>query len=214
MPSPTKTKNARSLNLANKSLNLASLKPNAGLNTLKEMIQYIHSNVMAMNQSKIFAGIIIIVLNISSKFVTIKLSKPLEGYLKYTFSRDILVFAMAWMGTRDIYTALFMTVVFSICANFLFNEESRLCCLPESFITQHTEAVENPPEQTPITEQQISDAISLLSKVKKERVATSTDGSNDLRISSSVGDTPAFLRNPIDLRSSGFSSSTVLPTTD
>jgi hypothetical protein len=163
MPSP-KAKKTRTLKLA-------SLKPNAGLNTLKEMIQYIHSNIMAMNQSKIFAGIIIIVLNISSKFVTIKLSKPLEGYLKYTFSRDILVFAMAWMGTRDIYTALFMTVVFSICANFLFNEESRLCCLPESFITQHTEAADNPPEQPPITEQQIADAISLLSKVKKDKVS-------------------------------------------
>ena len=146
------------------------LKPNAGLDTLKEMIQYIHSNVMAMNQSKIFAGLIIIVLNISSKFVTIKLSKPLEGYLKYTFSRDILVFAMAWMGTRDIYTALFMTLVFSVCANFFFNEESRFCCLPKSFITTHTEAMENPPEQPQITEQQIADAISLLSKVKKDKL--------------------------------------------
>lgn len=170
MPSP-KAKKTRDLRLA-------SASSNAGLNTLKEMIQYIHSNVMAMNQSKIFAGIIIIVLNISSKFVTIKLSKPLEGYLKYTFSRDILVFAMAWMGTRDIYTALFMTIVFSICANFLFNEESRLCCLPESFITQHTEAAENPPEQPPITEQQISDAISLLSKVKKEKAVERGSGSS------------------------------------
>ena len=136
------------------------------------MISYIHANIMAMNQSKIFAGIIIIMLNISSKFVTIKLSKPLEGYLKYTFSRDILVFAMAWMGTRDIYTALFMTLVFSICANFLFNEKSQFCCLPESFINRHTEAFENPPDQPPqITEQQISDAISLLSKVKKDKDA-------------------------------------------
>lgn len=148
------------------------LKPNAGLTTLNAMISYIHANIMAMNQSKIFAGIIIIMLNISSKFVTIKLSKPLEGYLKYTFSRDILVFAMAWMGTRDIYTALFMTLVFSICANFLFNEKSQFCCLPESFINRHTEAFENPPDQPPqITEQQISDAISLLSKVKKDKDA-------------------------------------------
>jgi replication factor C subunit 3/5 len=34
---------------------------------------------------------------------------------------------------------------------------------------------------------------------------------NDLRISSSVGDTPAFLRNSIDLRSSGFSSNSTVP---
>lgn len=156
------------------------LKPNAGLDTLKEMIQYIHSNIMAMNQSKIFAGLVIIVLNISSKFVTIKLSKPLEGYLKYTFSRDILVFAMAWMGTRDIYTALFMTFVFSICANFIFNEESRFCCLPKSFITHHTEAMENPPETPQITEQQITDAIALLSKVKHDKPTNEQDGASTI----------------------------------
>jgi len=130
-----------------------------------------------MNQSKIFAGLVIIVLNISSKFVTIKLSKPLEGYLKYTFSRDILVFAMAWMGTRDIYTALFMTFVFSVCANFFFNENSRFCCLPKSFITHHIEAMENPPDQPQITEQQIADAISLLSKAKTDKQNAGNDSS-------------------------------------
>jgi hypothetical protein len=133
------------------------------------MLRYINENVMAMNQSKLFAGLVIIVLNISSKFVTIKLSKPLEGYLKYTFSRDILVFAMAWMGTRDIYTALFITCIFSLFANFIFNENSRFCCLPESFITQHSDAIENTPDKPQITEQQIADAISVLSQAKKKK---------------------------------------------
>ena len=70
------------------------------------LVQYIHANVQNVNQSKLFAGLIIITLNISSKFVTIKLSKTVESYLKHTFSRDVLVFAIAWMGTRDIYIAL------------------------------------------------------------------------------------------------------------
>ena len=91
-----------------------SVSADRGTKTLRDMFSYIHQNILAMNQSKVFAGLVIIVLNISSKFVNIKLSKSLEGYLKYTFSRDILVFAMAWMGTRDIYTAVFITIVFSI----------------------------------------------------------------------------------------------------
>lgn len=137
-----------------------------GTQTLKDMFEYINQSVFAMNQSKIFAGLVIIILNISSKFVTIKLSKPMEGYLKHTFSRDVLVFAMAWMGTRDIYTALFITIVFTICANFLFNEESQFCCLPHSFITKHTEAFESYPE---ITDQQIADAVALLANAKKQQ---------------------------------------------
>jgi len=141
------------------------------------MIAYINQNVLAMNQSKIFAGLVIIVLNISSKFVTIKLSKSMEGYLKYTFSRDILVFAMAWMGTRDIYTALFITLLFSICSNFLFNENSGFCCLPESFITQNAELLETPPE---VSDQQVADAVATLANWKKYNdAATKNDATKN-----------------------------------
>ena len=136
-----------------------------GTKTLRDMFAYI----MAMNQSKLFAGLVIIILNISSKFVTIKLSKSVEGYLKYTFSRDILVFAMAWMGTRDIYTAVIITVVFSLCANFLFNEQSGFCCLSESFIEKQTGLMESPPDSPPISDQQIADAVALLSNAKKQQ---------------------------------------------
>ena len=133
------------------------------------MGDYINAHILTLNQSKVFAGLIIIVLNISSKFVTIKLSKSMEAYLKYTFSRSILIFAMAWMGTRDIYTALFITILFGICANYLFNEESAYCCLPESFTSYHEGLATNPPEptiQTSITPQQIDDAIKVLSEAK------------------------------------------------
>jgi hypothetical protein len=77
-----------------------------------------------------FAGLMIITLNIASKFVTFKFGKSTEMYLKYTFSRQILVFAMAWMGTRDIYVSLGLTLVFIFLFDFLFNENSSLCILP------------------------------------------------------------------------------------
>jgi len=130
-----------------------------------EAMTYINNHVLNLNQSKVFAGIIIIILNISSKFVTIKLSKSMESYLKYTFSRSILIFAMAWMGTRDIYTALFITILFGICANYLFNEESAYCCLPESFTNYHEGLTENQPK---VTEEQINDAIKVLSQAKSQ----------------------------------------------
>jgi len=148
-----------------------SKRTDKGTKTLRDMFAYINQNIMAMNQSKLFAGLVIIVLNISSKFVTIKLSKSMEGYLKYTFSRDILVFAMAWMGTRDIYTAIFITLVFSLCANFLFNEQSGFCCLSESFIEKQSELMESPPDLQAISDQQIADAVALLSNAKKQQDA-------------------------------------------
>ena len=72
------------------------------------------NTVQTLNKSKVFAGLMIITLNIASRFVTIKMSKTMQSYLKFTFSRYILIFAISWMGTRDIYIALTITLLFII----------------------------------------------------------------------------------------------------
>jgi hypothetical protein len=112
-------------------------------NPLTNTMNYVHNSIQSINSSKIFAGLMIIVLNIASKFVNIKVSKSMEAYLKYTFSKQILVFAIAWMGTRDIYIALIITIVFIIVMDFLLNEESIFCCLPESFTNYHIDLLNN-----------------------------------------------------------------------
>ena len=138
----------------------------------KQSWSLVHEHIMNINNSKLFAGLMIITLNIASKFVTFKLGKTAETYLKYTFSRQILVFAMAWMGTRDIYTAIIITFVFAICSNFLFNEQSGFCCLSESFIEKQTGLLEEPPDKPVISEQQIADAVALLASAKKQKENT------------------------------------------
>ena len=77
------------------------IKPNTMLGgkiaqNIYSLTNYIHQQLQGINSSKIFAGLIVITLNISSKFVTIKMSKSMESYLKYTFSRDILIFCIVF----------------------------------------------------------------------------------------------------------------------
>ena len=133
-------------------------------NIWMEWLSRIHNHVNSINQSKIFAGIVILVLNISSKFVTIKLGKTMESYLKYTFSRNVLIFAMAWMGTRDIYIALVITILFVVIVDYLCNDESGLCCLPTKFMKYHEGLSES---QDP-SKKQIADAITTLSKLNTQ----------------------------------------------
>ena len=104
---------------------------------LTNLVMYLHNYINSLNNSKLFAGLMIIILNIASRFVTVKLSKSMEAYLKYTFSRQILIFAIAWMGTRDIYIATVITLIFMIFMDFLLNENSRFCCLPAEFTEYH-----------------------------------------------------------------------------
>jgi hypothetical protein len=128
------------------------------------IFSYLHNQVHVLNNSKIFAGLMIIILNISSRFVNIKLSKSMESYLKHTFSKQILVFAIAWMGTREIYVALFITILFTLCVEYLFNEDSAFCCLPNSFKEYHIELMEN----ADVTDEEIVKAKEVLEKAKKK----------------------------------------------
>lgn len=127
---------------------------------------YLHNHVMTINNSKIFAGLMIIILNVASKFVNIKLSKTMEAYLKYTFSRDILVFAIAWMGTRDIYIAVIITGIFMLFMDYFLNEQSSFCCLPSNFTDYHVSLIEN---KDTITPEQIKEAEEVLEKAKQQK---------------------------------------------
>lgn len=111
--------------------------------SFQRMTSYLLNFVKPVNDSKLFAGLIIITLNIGSRYVNMNLPKPIESYLKYTFSRNILVFAICWMGTKEVLTALFLTVLFALVMDHLLNDESPYCCLPESFTDYHRELYDN-----------------------------------------------------------------------
>lgn len=99
-----------------------------------------------LNNSKVFAGIMILLLNVASRFVNIRLSKTMESFLKNSFSKSVLIFTIAWMGTRDIYISLIVVVLFSILMDVFFNEDCAYCVLPSSFTDYHTQLIEDEEE--------------------------------------------------------------------
>jgi len=132
------------------SLPFFTLPPPPTLTNKSGLIDYIkyfflssHQQVQYLNNSKIFAGIIVIILNIAGKFVNFKLSKTMESYMKHTFSRNVLVFCIAWMGSREIYVAILITLLCILLMDFVCNENSGYCMLPETFKTYHMDLIEN-----------------------------------------------------------------------
>jgi len=130
-------------------------------------ISYLNHKVMYLNNSKFFAGVIMILLNVGSKFIQIQFSKSTEEYMKYTVSKQLLVFSMAWMGTRDIYTALGLTAVFTILSDHLFNEESSLCIVPHEYRVLHKLIDTN--NDGIVSETELAAAIAVLEKAKREK---------------------------------------------
>jgi hypothetical protein len=131
------------------------------------ILNYIGEHIAYLNNSKFFAGVIMILLNVGSKFIPIQFSRSTEEYLKLSISKQILVFAMAWMGTRDIITALLLTAAFTILSEHVFNEESSYCLVPEKYRVLQKLLDTNNDGQ--VSESEITSAISILEKAKKEK---------------------------------------------
>lgn len=130
-------------------------------------IGYLNHHIMYLNNSKFFAGVIMILLNIGSKFITVQFSKSTEEYMKWTVSKQLLVFSMAWMGTRDIYAALGLTAVFTILSEYLFNEDSSLCIVPQKY--RVLEKLIDTNEDNVVSEIELSAAVAVLEKAKREK---------------------------------------------
>jgi len=131
------------------------------------MIRYLNKLSDKLNNSKYFLGVMMILLNIGSKYVTVKLSKSQEAYLRNYIVRELLIFTVCWMGTRDILVSIVVTAAFFILTEHLFNEESKFCILPEKYRKFHLLLDTN--GDGVISDQEINDAVALLTKAKKQK---------------------------------------------
>jgi hypothetical protein len=136
-------------------------------NILSESLGFLHNHVMFLNNSKFFAGIIMILLNVGSKFIAIQFSRSTEEYLKMNITKQILVFAMAWMGTRDIYTSLVLTAVFTVLSDHLFNEESPYCIVPKKY--RILSKIVDTNSDGIVSDSEINNAIAILEKAKQNK---------------------------------------------
>ena len=76
------------------------------------------------------------------------------------------------MGTRDIYIALIGVVIFTILMDYLFNEESEYCCLPETFVNQHKEMLDN---KDNVSEEDVVKAKLTIEKFEKQQQEVSNN---------------------------------------
>lgn len=119
-----------------------------------------------LNNSKYLAGLTMILLNIAPRFVSIEFSKSQEKLLKNGLARELLIFAMCFMATRDIVISLILTTSFTLLSRFLLNENSKLCVLPKQMRKIAMEIDLN--NDNIITQEEIDNAVNVLQKAKKQ----------------------------------------------
>ena len=137
--------------------------------TSKKRQSVFFNTLFSLNDSKFFAGIVMLVMNIGSKYAVVELSHTQESYLKYNLGRQLLIFSILWVGTRDIFSSLILTAVFIVFVDYLFNENSRYCIIPEKY-KELREVLDDP-----VTQQEVNHAIYTLKKARKNKEASEED---------------------------------------
>jgi hypothetical protein len=120
--------------------------------------------VNVLNDNKYFAGIIMLTMNIGSKYVMIDLSKTQENYVKYSLGRQLVIFSILWIGTRDIFISLVLTAIFILLVDYIFNENSKYCIIPDKY-----KEIQNIAGGEVVTQKEVNDAINVLKQARKNK---------------------------------------------
>lgn len=78
----------------------------------------------ALNTSTFFIGIMMLLLNVGSRYITHELSDNDEEYRQNIFLRRLAVFAVCFVGTRDVVASLVLTAAFVVLSTGLFKNKS------------------------------------------------------------------------------------------
>lgn len=85
--------------------------------------------IASLNDSKIFSGIIMIAMNLGSKYISMELNETQEDFLNTKTIRRIIIFAVFFMATRDVLLSVILTIVFILFVGSLFNDSSKFCLI-------------------------------------------------------------------------------------
>ena len=139
---------------------------------MKHVLKHVHSGASILNNSKLFAGILMILMNIGSKYITVRLSESQEAFLRNNVAREVIIFAVCWMGTRDILLATILTTSFYILTQHLFNETSPYCILPERHRNYHRMGA---PADGAITDADFKAAMNTVKTAHEQRAAADAE---------------------------------------
>lgn len=84
------------------------------------ILSYIHD----INVNPYILGIAYIILNLGGRFMVMSVTPAQEAFLQNIVFRPLLLFAIMFIGTRNMIVAFWLTLVVLMCLHYLLNETS------------------------------------------------------------------------------------------
>lgn len=78
----------------------------------------------SLNTNLFFIGIMLMVLNIGSRYIVHEFSDNDEEYRQNILLRRVAIFAACFVGTRDLFVSLILTAAFVVLSTGLYHTKS------------------------------------------------------------------------------------------
>jgi hypothetical protein len=84
------------------------------------VLHHIQNAVGFLNTSTVFSGVMLLLLNVGSRFIVHELSDSDDEYSQNLLLRRLTIFAVCFVGTKDFVTSVILTAAFVILCAGLF----------------------------------------------------------------------------------------------
>jgi len=90
---------------------------------MEKIIDSAKDSLSCINENKYMIGITMIMLNIGARFIIDELDDDLRKTISNVFVRRVVIFCSFFMATKDLFTAIVLTIIFIILINEVFAKE-------------------------------------------------------------------------------------------
>ena len=84
----------------------------------------IENIITSVNSNPYFIGSMMLLLNLGGRHLATGLTPEQDKFFQHPWFRRILIFVIFFVGTRNILTSLFMSIIINLILSYLLNDQS------------------------------------------------------------------------------------------
>ena len=129
----------------------------------------IENMVNSLNSNPYFIGSMMILLNLGGRHLATGLTPEQDKFFQQPWFRRVLIFVVFFVGTRNILTSLFMSILINLILSLLLNDQSGMYILKPDFKNKNPEVkdVSGSPINTGLTPEETEIHKRLTEKLNK-----------------------------------------------
>lgn len=104
-----------------------------------DIINKIDKYAFDLSNNKYFIGIMMVLLNLGSRYIFLELGKTHDLFFNQPIVRRLLIFTIFFVATRDIIASALLTAIFIVFFLELTHENSKYCIIPKKMVKLQTD---------------------------------------------------------------------------